>query len=121
MPKGRHEDTRISLHPLSFADAIKKLVRVPKRPRDAGSGAPDTTSADPGSAHQTLEEIRVHRMALSRISEAWSGTGRCRGSASLWEPSLHERLYNGQCPVIERARNGEVNHARSVPTACAPG
>ena len=42
----KHEDTRISLHPLSFAEAIKKLVRKPKpRREDSPAAASDTTTS----------------------------------------------------------------------------
>jgi type II secretory pathway component PulM len=46
----KHEDTKVSLHPLSFEEAIKELARTPKH-RDLQAEESDNTTKDaPGSA-----------------------------------------------------------------------
>lgn len=53
---GKHEDTTVSLHPLTFEEAIAKLVRVPERTDSPAAASDSTTSADPAdepSATQT--------------------------------------------------------------------
>lgn len=41
----KHKDTKISLHPLSFEEAIKKLSQTPKH-EDSQAGESDNTKED---------------------------------------------------------------------------
>ena len=48
--RDRRGDTRVSLHPLGFADAIKALVRSPKREDSQAEESGKTKSDAPESA-----------------------------------------------------------------------
>ena len=48
--KKRHEDTSISLHPLSFEEAMKELARTPKQKDSEAEEFGNTTEDVPESA-----------------------------------------------------------------------
>ena len=53
MPKN-HQDTSISLHPLSFEDAIKALAKSPKREGSQAEESGSTTEAAPKPSKDPL-------------------------------------------------------------------
>lgn len=49
MPTKKHEDTSVSLDPLSFEEAIRELAKSPKREDSESGESQQTTKDDPES------------------------------------------------------------------------
>ena len=64
MTKKKHEDTKVSLHPLSFEEAIQALSHSPKRKDSEAVGSDNTKEHAPESG-----------TSKKRTSQRWKSSG----------------------------------------------
>ena len=60
MGRKKHEDTSVSLHPLSFEEAIHELVNAPKQ-KDSQAEASDKTKSDAPESEPSEKQTDSHQ------------------------------------------------------------